>query len=83
MYGAEWVVLLRDCAKGNRVSSCGCQHDAVKPTRSKKERDKAALDGVAQEMGTTALCGIGASGRRSRRWPGDEAQKEIGVSDGV
>lgn len=31
--------------------SAGCQHEAVKGKESKKERDKAALDAVAQEMG--------------------------------
>jgi hypothetical protein len=29
----------------------GCQHETVKGKRSKKERDKAALDAVAREMG--------------------------------
>jgi hypothetical protein len=29
----------------------GCQHEAVKSKSSKKERDKAALDAVAREMG--------------------------------
>jgi hypothetical protein len=29
----------------------GCQHEAVKGKRSKKEQDKAALDAVAREMG--------------------------------
>jgi hypothetical protein len=38
-----------------------CQPEAVKPKKSKKERDKAALDAVARE----------------------EAQKKVGLSDGV
>jgi hypothetical protein len=32
-----------------------CQHEAVKPKRSKKERDKGVLDAVAREMARPCL----------------------------
>jgi hypothetical protein len=77
------VGLLREGAKGNRISSCMVSSRNGESQEIKERAGEGCAGRRGARDGTAAFRGISAPGGRSGHSPRDEAQKEVGVNSGA